>query len=158
MLAVVDEHEVKVRPVASSGVAEVGDGLTAPYCLTRTDHQIAVVGVGGNPAVRMLDHHEVAVPLDLIPRVSDDAPLRGSDIRADRASDVDRQVVARPAASPASDELTAAHRLLECSGHARIAGGDNPRALGWMREELLGCARTSKTDAVGPCRGPNLLG
>src|SRR5208283_1150686 len=68
--------EVELGRVDVAGVAGLGDHLAALDGVAALDVEFAVVGVGADEAVRMLDQHQIAVALEPVAGI-DDHPALG---------------------------------------------------------------------------------
>ncbi len=84
-----------------SGLAGFGDDLSAFDCFAPLHIDLGSVRIGGDKAVRMADEDQIAIALEFIAGISDDAGLDRFHGRAFRQSDVDA-VIAGEAADDAA--------------------------------------------------------
>ena len=94
--------EVQLRRVDVAGLAGLGDHLAALDGVAALDHQLAGMGIGGDEAVGVADQHQIAVALELVAGIGDDAVLGGLDRRAFRHREIDAVVLLRRSASDRS--------------------------------------------------------
>src|SRR5208282_5013169 len=88
------QFEVELRRIDVAGVAGLGDHLPALDLIAALDVEFAVVAISRDEAIGMLDENEVAVTLEAVAGINDDAALRRPDRCAGRHGDVDAVVAA----------------------------------------------------------------
>ena len=120
--------------------------------------QLAVVGVGRDPAVGVADQHEVAVALQLVAGIDHGAVLGRLDRRAFRHREVDAVVPLAVRLLAEAGDDAAAHRPAEAGslGGARLRSGrrERPGAAGLRRERDLLLGGRCGGEGVGVRRRP----
>ena len=91
----------------------MGDGLAAAHRVAALHHDVAVVGVGRDPAVGVADEDEVAVAGEFVAGVDHGAGLGGLDRRAFRHREVDAVVALAVRLGAEAGDDAAAHRPAE---------------------------------------------
>src|SRR5580700_10125815 len=133
------------------------DRLPALYRLAALDFDIAIIRIGGNKAIGMPDQNQIAITLQLVPGVGDDAALR----RFHGGSFWNRYIYPVVAArfealDDASPRGPAEFRVGRFGGHGgffRLGG----RGRGRIARRCLGFARHLGLRRFTLCRGGGWL-
>ena len=94
--------EVQLRRRHVAGLPGLRDHLPALDGVAALDQDLAGMGVGGDVAVGVAHQHEIAVALELVAGIGDDAVLGRLDRRAFRHREIDAVVLLRRSASARS--------------------------------------------------------
>src|SRR5690348_10311077 len=87
--------EMQLWLADTAGRADLGDHLAAVDRVALFDEQLVAMGIGRDPAIAMLDQHQVAVAAQFIARVGNNARFDRLDRRAAWGRDIDA-VIVRP--------------------------------------------------------------
>src|SRR5262249_27902896 len=118
--------EMQLRRCHIAGLARMRDHLSALDAVPTLDHDFARVSIGRNEAVRVADQHEVAIALQFIAGVSDDAIIRRFDWRAFRDRQIDAVVLRAVGLAAKTGNDTTANRPTERRhGSARLRSLDH---------------------------------
>src|SRR5262245_43815704 len=101
--------EVQLRARHIAGGAGLADHLAALDGLALLHGELARMRIGGDEAVRVPHQHQVAVALELVARIGDDALLGGLDRRALRHRDIDAVVLLAVALRAEAGDHAALH-------------------------------------------------
>src|SRR5205085_2306115 len=91
------------------------------------DEHLVAMRVGRDPAIRVLDQHEIAVAAQFVADISDDAALDRFDRGAARGRDVD-PVIVRPVSR---DAVARQHMAVHRPGEPAAGALDGRRRCGW---------------------------
>src|SRR5207249_2904455 len=92
--------EMQLRLADPAGSADFGDDLAPVDPVTLLDEELVQMGIGGDPAARMLDQDEVAVAAQLVAGVGDGSAVDRSDRSTSRRRDVDPVIMAAARRDP----------------------------------------------------------
>ena len=122
--------EMELRNLDAAGRADGSDLLALADPLPALDQYRVVVGVGGDPAARVLDQEKVAEAPKFVSGIGDDAVLRRLHRRAPLGGDVDAVVAQSLGLSAEAGNHPAFHRPDETPAAGR-------RRLGHVRQREL---------------------
>src|SRR5439155_585500 len=98
------------------------------------DEHLIAMRVSRDPAIRVLDQHEIAVAAQFVADIGDDAALDGFDRGAARGRDID-PVIVRPVSR---DAVARQHMAVHRPGEPAAGALDGRRRCGGLGARLLG--------------------
>src|SRR5260370_21096932 len=94
--------EMELRLADPTGRTDLGDHLAAVHRVALLDEQLVAMGIGRDPAIGMLDQHQIAVAAQLVAGIGDDAAFDGLDRGTARRCDLDAVIVRAVSRDPAA--------------------------------------------------------
>ena len=156
--------EVQLRRGHVAGLAGFGDHLAALDAVAALDHDFAGVGIGGDEAVAVAHQHQIAVALELVAGIGDDAVFRRLDRRALGHREIDAVVLQAVRLGAEAGDDPAAHRPAEGRHAAAGFGGfcrRLPRRPARPARQAGRCGAIPRPQAIRPaahCRGARRCG
>src|SRR5207253_7733732 len=126
--------KMELRLVDAAGRPDFRDCLPFVDRVALADEYLVAMRVSRDPAIRVLDQHEIAVAAQFVADISDDAALDGFDRGAARGRDVD-PVIVRPVSR---DAVARQHMAVHRPGEPAAGALDGRRRCGGLGARLLG--------------------
>ena len=123
--------EMHLRLTYGAGRPSLGDDLAAPHLVATFDQDLLVMSVSRHPVIGVADQDEIAVSLELVPGIGDDAVLRRHDRGALRHGEIDAVIVVASGLAPNSEmtrPFTGQRKLLPDIGSGSATGRCSQRA------------------------------
>src|SRR5947208_4389541 len=134
--------EMQLWLADAAGRADLGDHLAAVDRVALLDEKLVAMSIGRDPAIAVLDEHQIAVTAQFIARVRDNAGLDRLDRSAARGRDVDAVIVRPIGRNPVAGQHPTPQRPREMPATVLRRRGGGRR----FGARLLGRARLARRE------------